>query len=33
MPDLPGVRSSLPVGIDRLATNNNEVDVAIRLLE
>jgi hypothetical protein len=33
VPDLPGVRSSLSVGFDRLATSNDEVDLAVGLLE
>jgi hypothetical protein len=31
--DLSGVRSSLPVGFDRLATTDDEVDLAVGLLE
>jgi hypothetical protein len=33
VPDLSGVRSSLPVGFDRLATSDDEVDLAVGLLE
>jgi hypothetical protein len=33
VPDLTGVRSSLTVGFDRLATSDNEVDLAISLLK
>jgi hypothetical protein len=33
VPDLPGVRSSLPVGSDRLVTTDDEVDLAVGLLE
>jgi hypothetical protein len=33
VPDLSGVRSSLPVGFDRLATTDDEVDLTVGLLE
>jgi hypothetical protein len=33
VPDPSGVRSSLPVGFDRLATSDDEVDLAVGLLE
>jgi hypothetical protein len=33
VPDLSGVRSSLPVGFDHLATSDNEVDLAVGLLK
>jgi hypothetical protein len=33
VPDLPGVRSSLLVAFDRLATSDDEVDLAVGLLE
>jgi hypothetical protein len=33
VPDLSSVRSSLPVGFDRLATPDDEVDLAVGLLE
>jgi hypothetical protein len=33
MPDLPGIRSGLPVAFDRLATSNDEVDLAVGLLK
>jgi hypothetical protein len=33
VPDLPGVRSRLSVGFDRLATSDDEVDLAVGLLE
>jgi type IV secretory pathway VirB6-like protein len=33
MPDLPGIRSGLPVTFDRLATSDDEVDRAVGLLK
>jgi hypothetical protein len=33
VPDLPGVRSRLSVGFDRLATSDDEIDLAVGLLE
>jgi hypothetical protein len=33
VPDLPGILSSLSVAFDRLATSNDEVDLAVGLLE
>jgi hypothetical protein len=33
VPDLPGVRSGLSVGFDRLETSDDEVDLAVSLLE
>jgi hypothetical protein len=33
VPDLSGIQSSLPVSFDRLATSDNEVDLAVGLLE
>jgi hypothetical protein len=33
VPGLSGVRSSLSVGFDRLATSNDEIDLAVGLLE
>jgi hypothetical protein len=33
VPDLSGVRSSSPVGLDRLGTSDDEVDLAVGLLE
>jgi hypothetical protein len=33
MPDLSGARSSSPIGFDHLATTDNEVDLAVDLLE
>jgi nicotinic acetylcholine receptor alpha-3 len=33
VPDISGVRSSLPVGFDHLATSDNEVDLEVGLLE
>jgi hypothetical protein len=33
VPNLPGVRSSLPVAFDRLVTSDDELDLAVGFLE